>query len=266
MIAPLVPPDVDLRDLDGFMLNVERLLASELWALSSGEAFKAAVSLWCRAWKQVPAASLPNDNQVLASFAGLRLPAFNRVRALAMRGFVLCDDGRWYHHVLALDALRAWDAKQRHQAARKRDADRLQQWRERKKNDDETHFTPGGETHFTPDNETPPETITKREHRQDTGQDRTGTGKAVQKLKAVQEPGQLLPKPRSNGQGTRLPENWILPDDWKAWSLNVRPDWDEEKALRESLVFRDHWHGKAGKDARKEAWFATWRNWTRRAR
>ena len=34
---PLVPPDCDCTNLDGFMLNVERLMASELVAISSHE-------------------------------------------------------------------------------------------------------------------------------------------------------------------------------------------------------------------------------------
>jgi uncharacterized protein YdaU (DUF1376 family) len=70
---------------------------------------------------------------------------------------------------------------------------------------------------------------------------------------------------RPNGHGIRLPQGWQLPEDWLRWTLGVRTDWAEERALRESLVFRDYWHGKAGKDARKADWQATWRNWVRRA-
>jgi uncharacterized protein YdaU (DUF1376 family) len=104
--APLVPPETDLRDLDGFMLNVERMLASELWALSTPEEFKAAFALWMRAWKQFPAGSLPNDETVIGAFsgAGKRWP---KVRSIAMRGFVLCSDNRWYHKTLCEDVIRA---------------------------------------------------------------------------------------------------------------------------------------------------------------
>lgn len=68
-----------------------------------------------------------------------------------------------------------------------------------------------------------------------------------------------------SGHGTRLVQGWSLPEEWLRWSLGIRPDWDEERALRESLVFRDYWHAKAGADARKVDWLATWRNWVRRA-
>jgi uncharacterized protein YdaU (DUF1376 family) len=109
--APLNATSIDVRDLDGFMLNAERLLASELWALATGDEFKAAVGLWCRAWKQIPAGSLPNDERVLGSFAGLTPRAWAKVRAVALRGFVLCSDGRLYHKVLVEDARRAFAKK-----------------------------------------------------------------------------------------------------------------------------------------------------------
>jgi uncharacterized protein YdaU (DUF1376 family) len=108
---PLVAAEIDLRDMDGFMLNVERLMASELWALSTPEEFKAALALWCRAWKQLPAASLPDDPRVLAAFAGVSAARWRKLAPVAMRGFVLCADGRHYHRVLAEDARRAWERK-----------------------------------------------------------------------------------------------------------------------------------------------------------
>lgn len=142
---PLVPEGTDLRDMAGFMLNAERLLASELWALSTGEEFKAAMGLWCRAWKQVPAASLPNDDRVLASFAGVTPARWRKIRDMAMRGFVLCSDGRLYHRVLAEDALRAAERQNAYRAKRDADRKRLAEWREKQRekrdgNDHETRF------------------------------------------------------------------------------------------------------------------------------
>jgi hypothetical protein len=104
--APLVPADTDISGFGSFMLDVDRLFASELWALSSGEEFKAAVALWGRAWQQTPAGSLPDDERLLAAFsgAGKRWP---KVREVAMRGFVKCSDGRFYHRVLCEDVLKA---------------------------------------------------------------------------------------------------------------------------------------------------------------
>lgn len=107
---PPVAADTDIRDLDGFMLNTERLLASELWALSTGPEFKAAMGLWCRAWKQTPPGSLPDDDRVLAAFSGAG-KAWPKVKKMALRGFIKCADGRLYHKVLCEDVARAAAAK-----------------------------------------------------------------------------------------------------------------------------------------------------------
>lgn len=112
---PLVSAEVDISKLDGFMLDTRRVLSSELMALSTGEEFKAAFTLWCRAWQQQPAASLPNNPRILASFAGVSPQRWQKIKEMALRGFVLCSDGRLYHRVLAQDANRAWEAlKKRH--------------------------------------------------------------------------------------------------------------------------------------------------------
>lgn len=109
---PLTTEAHDVSGLDGFLLNTEKLMASELWALATGDEFKAAVGLWCRAWKQSPPGSLPNDERVLAAFSGAGAN-WRRVRDVALRGFVECSDGRLYHTTLCEDAIRAAEAKRK---------------------------------------------------------------------------------------------------------------------------------------------------------
>lgn len=145
--APLTDADCDCTDLDGFMLNVERLMASELVALSSHEVVAASLFLWCRAWKQRPAASLPDDDRVNAAFAKLPLARFKKLKDQILRGFIKCSDGRLYHRVLSEEATNAYAKKQAFKRKRAADAKRLQEWRQ---NNKET----GDETH----KETPPET------------------------------------------------------------------------------------------------------------
>ncbi len=48
---------------------------------------------------------------------------------MALRGFVLCSDGRLYHPVLSADAVQAYQRKQAFQKKRETDAERLRQWR-----------------------------------------------------------------------------------------------------------------------------------------
>jgi len=113
MTAPLTPIESDLRDFAFMPLDVIRLVDSDLTAIASGDEFKAAVILWCKAWHQVPAASLPDDDRMLAHLSGYGrdVKGWQKVRDVALRGFVKCDDGRLYHPVIAEKALEALKAK-----------------------------------------------------------------------------------------------------------------------------------------------------------
>ncbi|MHB1310527.1 MAG: DUF1376 domain-containing protein [Gemmatimonadaceae bacterium] len=119
--------------MSGFMLDTERLLASELVALASPEEAWHALMLWCRAWQQHPPASLPNDERVLMAFsrAGAR---WKKVRDMAMRGFVLCSDDRYYHPVLCEQVTTAWAKRKVY----RNDQERLKRWREARKASNET--------------------------------------------------------------------------------------------------------------------------------
>lgn len=226
---PLTSADMDVRDLDGFMLNVERLLASELWALTRNNpaAFRGAVGLWARAWKQIPAASLPNDDAVIAAFADMPVAAFRRNRALVMRGFELCSDGRFYHGVLAAEVRKIWPSVQKKRRDREADNERLKQWRERQKSGRETKGETGNET----DNETRFETGVKpvpngvdtdRDTDTDTDRDRDITRKK--------------PSLRSGDAGAR--DLLGDPPKKKTKAFPEKPDWVPQEPWGAFLEFR----------------------------
>jgi hypothetical protein len=52
-----------------------------------------------------------------------------------------------------------------------------------------------------------------------------------------------------------------LPEDWRGYCKNKRPDLDPETVFE---LFRNHWIAKPGKDGVKADWTATWRNWVLR--
>ncbi|KUZ98109.1 hypothetical protein WI40_13980 [Burkholderia ubonensis] len=104
---PLTPADCDLRGHPWMALDVARVIDSDLFGLSTGDEFKTAFRLWAKSWHQVPAASLPDDDRLLAHLAGLALVKWKRVRAMALRGWIRCADGRLYHPVIAEKALEA---------------------------------------------------------------------------------------------------------------------------------------------------------------
>ena len=61
-------------------------------------------------------------------------------------------------------------------------------------------------------------------------------------------------------RGSRLANDWVLPNDWEYWANKERPDLN---AAQVADQFKDFWCSKAGKDAVKLDWLATWRNWVR---
>jgi hypothetical protein len=149
---PFVSADIDLKGFPGFVLDVEVLLASELIALATPDEIAAALMLWCRAWQQTPHGSLPNDERVLSAFS--RAKNWKKVRDMALRGFVLCSDGRLYHKTLCEKVNDAWAQRLAYKEKREKDAVRLAEWRNKKRNpkgdgnaggnaernDDETRF------------------------------------------------------------------------------------------------------------------------------
>ena len=64
-------------------------------------------------------------------------------------------------------------------------------------------------------------------------------------------------------RATRLPEDFLVPDEWKSWAKINRPD------LNVNLVaatFVDYWISRADAGAAKTNWLATWRNWVRNSK
>jgi hypothetical protein len=69
------------------------------------------VNLWIAAWHTVPAASLEDDEDVLADAAMCDLNKWPEVRDEVLRDWVKCSDGRLYHPAVAEKAIESWDAK-----------------------------------------------------------------------------------------------------------------------------------------------------------
>lgn len=65
-------------------------------------------------------------------------------------------------------------------------------------------------------------------------------------------------------KGTRLARDWTLPEEWRTWALDTRPEL-ANSIETEADSFRDHWLAATGSNATKADWLATWRNWVRRA-
>ena len=226
--APFTPLDSDLRGLPFMPLDTVRLLDSDLFALSTGDEFKCAVALWCKAWQQVPAGSLPDHERVLAhlSGAGAGWPA---VRAMALHGWVMCADGRLYHPVLAEKANHAWKARQAQRARANR------RWHPQEHPDAaRTHGVPGSADTAV---------YARESTRESTAEGTRGSAEQA-------NPGL---------RGARLSPVWQPDAALQAFActLGLNPQGVAER-------FRDYWLAVPGARGRKADWGATWRNWCRR--
>lgn len=129
---PMTPQGLDLRNFSYMPLDVVRLRDSDLAAVATGDGFRAAVLLWCASWHQIPAASLPDDDRILASLSGYGrdIDGWLSVKSDALRSFVKCSDGRLYHPTIAEKAIEAAEAKrkqrERTEAARQAKLAKLQ--------------------------------------------------------------------------------------------------------------------------------------------
>jgi hypothetical protein len=115
--APLTPPDCDLRPFRDMPLDIGRFRQSDLVTEEEPEAVLAALLLWGVAWHEVPAASVPDNDRWLAKAAGYgrAVDSWLKVKEAALRGFVLCQDGRLYNRTLAEKATAAWASRQQYE-------------------------------------------------------------------------------------------------------------------------------------------------------
>ena len=200
---PLVASEIDLRGFEWMPIFGEKLFKSETWVLASAEGKVAALKIWWHAFAmEVPAGSLPNDERLLASYAGYEAAPklWKKIRAEVMRGWKLCSDGRLYHPFLAEKVVpKAWAARKERVAGQKR----LENWRKKQKEENETPDETPDETGF----ETHSKTVSKP-RRQRQGQIEEGGGGSADAPEAipaeVQQPKNAQPvtEPAKQPDGT----------------------------------------------------------------
>jgi hypothetical protein len=130
MTAPLVPPDIVIPRLPWVPIYADRLWESNFFAVATDAEFKAAFCLWLKSWTQTPPGSLPNDDRVLCRLAELNgnLAKWGKVKRIALRHWIECDDGRLYHPVVAQLVIEAYQrlTKNRHRTAAATEARNVQ--------------------------------------------------------------------------------------------------------------------------------------------
>lgn len=282
MTAPLTPPDCDLTDFPFMPLEVARLRRSKAWLICKRTPALAfyMLNLWTACWHERPAGSLEDDDDVLADQAMCDPAKWDKVKADVLRGWVLCDDGRYYHPTVCEKVVEAWNAKLdqrwRTECSRiKKHNDRhgtnvprptFEEWLSADcpqgqrlpvtRDNDGTGGGQVGETRSKGQGEGQGE----REG-QGQGQGESMLGGAARTDAAADASAQ--PRTTRAPRGERLPKGWTLPREWGVWAIETYPLWTPEKVRLEAERFADHWRAKTGKDATKLDWLATWRNWCR---
>jgi len=119
--APLVPADITIPRLPWVPIYADRLWESDFFGVATDAEFRAAFCLWVKSWTQRPPGSLPTDDRLLCRLAELNgnLAKWKKVKRIALRHWIECDDGRLYHPVVAelvIDAHKRLSAKQERMA------------------------------------------------------------------------------------------------------------------------------------------------------
>lgn len=93
---PLNTPDCDVRHREDMPLQMEKVNSFAKTVSPAG--LMAALKVWWTAWREVPAGSLPSDDETLRQLVGVvPAPGWEQLKHEALTGFVLCNDGRYYH-------------------------------------------------------------------------------------------------------------------------------------------------------------------------
>lgn len=247
--APLVPAGVDLRGFPFTPIYRGKLFGSSFHARVSDAGWRAGVTLWLKSWDQVPAGTLPGDEVELCRLAEFArdVKAWRKVASEALHGWFMCSDGRLHHRTVAEGVMDAWHRKiaqrDRTEGARKA---RLAKRQSQTQGAMPTDSVTGSVTEPVTD----PVTGSK------------GQGQGQGHI-PPEPPSGSLPLKADRARGTRIAADWALDDAGRSYALGqgLTP----AEVDTEATKFRDWWSAKAGADARKVDWAATWRTWVRNA-
>lgn len=281
--APLVPASVDLRAYDWFPLKHKRLRKSAFWARASDTAKAISLELWCEAYEQVPAGSVPDDDHQLSDWAGYGrrdLTQWLAVKAEVMSAWVRCSDGRWYHPTLCEVALESWLERE----GRVREHLSAAERKRRERDDRSRMFKALRDRGIVPPwntktadlrtaydehcgaTVTPLRPDLSRDLSQghaDACHDVTAKTETVTETEREEDSPPLAPsKPSRSARGTRLPADWKLSEADLAYAAEQGFNLAQTERIAE--VFADYWRALAGGKGVKLDWSATWRNWVRR--
>lgn len=262
---PPVQSHVNIQNCGFMPLLARRLLGSEFYAISTGDEFKAGITLWCNAWYQVPAGSLPNEDRVLANLAGYGrdVDEWLKVKPMALRGFKRCEqDGRLYHPLIAEKANEAYASGLLARETGRAGGQKSGASRRAKR--DQPPEVQGqldlGETLKgpSPENEGAFEGAFVQDGR---GLEAALEPTTLTRPTTQTTPTTGLPAPTGAGRGCRIPSDWV--PNRAELRYGLEKGLTEAETRKTAENFRDYWLGRTGQIAVKADWPRTWQMWVR---
>ncbi len=296
--------NTDLRDFEFMPLDVARLRDSDLAALATGDEFRAAVLLWCAAWHQIPAGSLPNDDRMLANLSGYGrdVEGWLAVKEMALRGFGIRDDKRLHHHVICEKAEDSWSKKQAYQARTQERSDSgrrgaASRWHKNEPDSSangsamaqldssamaqldssamaQLDGSPMAQLDSSPMAQLDSSAMAQLDSSAMAQLDGSANSSPMAQLDGEREKEKEKEKEKENRRtppvvppkGERKGKR--LPNDWEPDDLLLA--WARGEGVLENVIdletakFRDYWADIPGAKGRKITWSGTWKNWIRR--
>ncbi len=129
MTTPTAPYSADTLSRGWrFEVDMETFKRSDTWKKARTGALRGALLLlWAEAWQEKPCGTLPDDDELIALMIDMPSATFEKNRAVLLRGWSKCDDGRLYHDVITTRVLAMLDKRandaQRAAARRARNAE-----------------------------------------------------------------------------------------------------------------------------------------------
>lgn len=232
-----------------FFVDVARAVNSTTFTMAPDAVRPWLWHTWISSWQQVPAGSLPAEDEVLIAILRIDPAFYAAYRSTLLRGWVQHSDGRLYHKVISGQVL----AMLRERAKWRKSKTKARQATESTDVHEDSAGSPSGV------------------HRVGVG---VGVGVGVKPVgcdvESIGEVGSdrfalAPPTPEVKEKvkrATRLQEDWTLPEAWLLWAKQISGKGDQV-IVRCSVRFKDHFLAAPGQKGVKQSWQATWRNWVR---
>lgn len=238
---------LDVRCLPYMPLQIEQLRKSKTWlkCRRRPELGFYLMNLWMRAWHELPAGSIEDDDDILADAAMCSPEKWEELRPLLLDGWER-RDGRVYHRTVTEIATDGFSRLRKNRG--RTEAARLAA--EAARRDAESNPTAPVTESVT---EAVTDSVTKAVTGTVTDTVTEPEGKGREGKRKIKEE----PIGSSKKRAVRLPKEWVCPSEWIDEA--VGKGLTRAKAMAESERMKN-WSLSNSRGAKLD-WLATWRNW-----